>query len=164
MESRTWHKCYEPQVPSSLNYLDITLPAMVEHSAERFRDRPAVAFWNNCLNYSQLKDQIDRLATGMAKLGVTKGERIAISLDQVLVGHIAVLESASIGMPDAKQGEIVKSFVVLREGQSTTEAELIEHCRQQLASYKVPRHIEFRDSLPKSTVLKVLRRELRKGV
>ena len=82
-------------------------------------------------------------------------------VDQVLMGHPAVLESATIGVPDVKRGEMVKSFVILRQRQLATEDELIDCCRDQLASYKVPREIEFRDSLPKSTVLKVLRRELR---
>ncbi len=95
MESRPWHRCYEPQVPSSLDYVDITLPAIFERSAERYRDRPAIAFWNNCLNYTQLKDQIDRLATGMTELGVTKGERIAISLlnlPQAVIAYYAALK------------------------------------------------------------------------
>ncbi len=55
----------------------------------------------------------------------------------------------------------MKSFVVLRAGERTSAAELIDYCRDNLAAYKVPREIEFRDELPKSTVLKVLRRELR---
>jgi long-chain acyl-CoA synthetase len=82
-------------------------------------------------------------------------------IDDVLTAHPAVLESGTIGLPDTKRGETVKSFVVLTIGQTATEAELIEHCREQLAAYKVPRQIEFRDSLPKSAALKILRRELR---
>ena len=82
-------------------------------------------------------------------------------IDDVLMRHPAVLESATIGVPDEKRGETVKSFVVLRPGASATERELIEHCRKELAAYKAPRQIEFRSELPKSTVLKVLRRELR---
>ena len=82
-------------------------------------------------------------------------------IDRVLMGHPAVLEAASIGLPDEKRGESIKSFVVLRPGVRASSDELIGHCREQLAAYKVPRAIEFRDSLPKSGVLKVLRRELR---
>jgi len=82
-------------------------------------------------------------------------------IDRVLMGHPAVLEAASIGIPDDKRGESIKSFVVLRPGVRASSDELIAHCREQLAAYKVPRAIEFRDSLPKSGVLKVLRRELR---
>lgn len=82
-------------------------------------------------------------------------------IDDVLVAHPAVLEAASIGVPDEKRGESIKSFVVLKPGASATADELIAHCRSQLAPYKAPREIEFRQELPKSTVLKVLRRELR---
>jgi long-chain acyl-CoA synthetase len=64
-------------------------------------------------------------------------------------------------VPDEKRGESVKSFVVLRPGQQVTEEELIAYCREKMASYKVPRAVEFRPDLPKSTVLKILRRELR---
>lgn len=82
-------------------------------------------------------------------------------VDDVLTAHPAVLESGTIGVPDEKRGETVKSFVVLAEGQSATAEELITYCRKQLAAYKIPRQIEFRDSLPKSAALKILRRELR---
>ncbi len=82
-------------------------------------------------------------------------------VDSVLVAHPAVLEAATIGVPDERRGETVKSFVVLNEGRSATAEELIEYSRKELAAYKIPRQIEFRDELPKSTVLKILRRELR---
>jgi long-chain acyl-CoA synthetase len=82
-------------------------------------------------------------------------------VDGVLMSHPAVLEAATIGVPDEKRGETVKSFVVLTAGRTVTADELIEYCRKELAAYKVPRQIEFRDELPKSTLLKILRRELR---
>ncbi len=82
-------------------------------------------------------------------------------VDAVLIAHPAIEESATIGVPHPQRGETVKSFVVRRAGQSVTATELEEYCRERLAAYKIPRLIEFRDELPKSTVLKVLRRELR---
>jgi long-chain acyl-CoA synthetase len=82
-------------------------------------------------------------------------------VDAVLAAHPAVAESATIGVPDARRGETVKSFVVVRAGAAVTADELKQYCRAELAAYKIPRIIEFRDSLPKSTVQKVLRRELR---
>lgn len=82
-------------------------------------------------------------------------------IDRVLVAHEAVLEAASIGLPDARRGETVKSFIVLKPGKQTTADELVAYCRENLAAYKVPREIEFRDVLPKSSVLKILRRELK---
>ena len=58
-------------------------------------------------------------------------------------------------------GETVKSFVVLRPGRAANADDLIAHCRRELAAYKIPRSIEFLDELPKSSALKILRRELR---
>ena len=63
--------------------------------------------------------------------------------------------------PDERLGESVKAFVVLKEGESATEEEIINFAREELAAYKAPRSIEFRDDLPKSMIGKVLRRELR---
>jgi len=82
-------------------------------------------------------------------------------IDRILASHPAVVEAATIGIPDERRGETVKSFVVLKAGQRATPEELIAFCRENLAPFKVPREIEFRPEIPKSTVLKVLRRELR---
>jgi long-chain acyl-CoA synthetase len=82
-------------------------------------------------------------------------------IDRVLMGHPAILEAASIGVPDERRGETVKSFVVVRPGQQLTAEQVIAHCREHLAPYKVPRSVEFREALPRSSVLKILRRELR---
>ena len=82
-------------------------------------------------------------------------------IDNVLMTHPKVLEAATIGIPDAKRGETVKSFVVFKSGQKASWDELGAHCKEHLAAYKVPKLWEERDELPKSTVLKILRRELR---
>jgi len=82
-------------------------------------------------------------------------------VDGVLLSHPAVLEAATIGVPHETKGEIVKSFVVKKRGQALESAELVAFLRERLAPYKVPREIEFLNELPKSTVMKVLRRELR---
>ena len=82
-------------------------------------------------------------------------------VDEVLYAHPAVLEAATIGVPDAQRGESVKSFVALRPGHTITEEQLRAYCKEQLAPYKVPRQIEFLPELPKSSMMKVLRRELR---
>jgi len=81
-------------------------------------------------------------------------------VDDVLMSHPAVFEAATIGLPDEKTGERVKSFVVLKPGRQATTKELVAFCRENLAAYKVPRDIEFRSDLPKSGALKVLRRTL----
>jgi long-chain acyl-CoA synthetase len=81
-------------------------------------------------------------------------------VDEVLVSHPSILEAATIGVPDERRGETVKSFVVFHPGQSATEEEIISYCRERLAPYKIPRSIEVREELPKSSVLKILRRKL----
>jgi len=81
-------------------------------------------------------------------------------IEQVVGLHPAVLECAAIGIPDEKSGEAVKLFVVRRDG-TLSEDDLISYCRDNFTAYKRPRYIEFRDSLPKTNVGKILRRELR---
>lgn len=83
-------------------------------------------------------------------------------VDDVLIAHPAILEAATIGVPHPRRGEMVKSFVVLAQAHTATAQELVDYCRKQLAAYKVPRRIEFRNELPKSAALKILRRELRR--
>jgi long-chain acyl-CoA synthetase len=82
-------------------------------------------------------------------------------VDAVLAAHPAVQEAATIGVPDPRSGEAVKTFVVLKPGTHTTPEEIQAYCREFLAAYKVPRAVEFRSELPKSPVLKILRRVLR---
>ena len=82
-------------------------------------------------------------------------------IEEALASHPAVAEVGAAGMPDATKGEVVKAWVVLRAGQSATEADLRAYCREKLAPYKVPAAIEFRAELPKTMVGKVLRRALR---
>jgi long-chain acyl-CoA synthetase len=84
-------------------------------------------------------------------------------VEDVLSRHPGVLEAAVIGLPDPHSGEIVAAYVVPREA-SLTEEELRAFCRENLTGYKIPRRIEFRDSLPKTNVGKVLRRALRDEV
>ena len=74
--------------------------------------------------------------------------------------HPKVMEAAVIGIPDAKRGEVVKAFVVLKEGATATPDEIRSFCKEKLAPYKVPSYVEFRKELPKTQVGKVLRRTL----
>jgi long-chain acyl-CoA synthetase len=82
-------------------------------------------------------------------------------VEAVLYEHPKVREAGVIGVPDEYRGETVKAFIVLKEGETATEEEIIEFCRERMAAYRVPRIVEFRDDLPKSMVGKVLRREWR---
>ncbi|MGE5840741.1 MAG: long-chain-fatty-acid--CoA ligase [Deltaproteobacteria bacterium] len=81
-------------------------------------------------------------------------------VEEVISSHPAGLEVGVAGVPDDYQGEAVKAWVVLRSGKQVTTDEIRQYCRQKLAPYKVPKHIEFREGLPKSMVGKVLRRLL----
>jgi long-chain acyl-CoA synthetase len=82
-------------------------------------------------------------------------------IDELLYAHPKVLEACTIGIPHEYRGETVKCYVVLKKGESSDEASLIEYCREHLAPYKIPKIIEFVEEIPKSTVGKILRRELR---
>jgi hypothetical protein len=81
-------------------------------------------------------------------------------LENVISLCPGVVECAAVGVPDEKQGEAIKVFVVRRDPTLTEEA-VLQYCHAQLTGYKRPKHIEFRDSLPKTNVGKILRRELR---
>jgi long-chain acyl-CoA synthetase len=83
-------------------------------------------------------------------------------VEEVISAHPAVLEVGVAGIPDPDSGEAVKAWVVFKTGKSATVEELIDWCKKDLAGYKVPKQIEFRDELPKTNVGKILRRELAK--
>jgi long-chain acyl-CoA synthetase len=82
-------------------------------------------------------------------------------IDEVLFQHPKIQDAVSLGISDQYRGETVKACVVLKTGESATEEEIITFCREKLAAYKVPKIVEFRESLPKSAVGKVLRKILR---
>jgi len=82
-------------------------------------------------------------------------------LEEVMLTHPAISLVAVVGMPDERLGEDVKAFVVLKNGATLTEPELIEWCREQMAAYKYPRSVEFRAGLPISSTGKILKRELK---
>jgi fatty-acyl-CoA synthase len=95
---------------------------------------------------------------------VSGGENIAGSeVERVLYEYEAVLEAAVVARPDERWGEVPVAFVVLREGADVTADVLLDHCRAQLAKFKVPRDITFLDALPRNPSGKVLKRELRAG-
>ncbi|MDV6378136.1 long-chain-fatty-acid--CoA ligase [Sporosarcina sp. GW1-11] len=81
-------------------------------------------------------------------------------IEEVLYEHPAIQECIVAGVPDPYRGETVKAYIVLKEGYSVTEKELDQYCRKQLAAFKVPRHYDFREDLPKTAVGKILRRTL----
>lgn len=82
-------------------------------------------------------------------------------IDEVLYEHPKVAEAVAVGVPHQTRGEILKAYVVTKPGETLTVPELVSHCREKLANYKVPKFFEFREELPKTMVGKVLRRVLR---
>jgi acyl-CoA synthetase (AMP-forming)/AMP-acid ligase II len=82
-------------------------------------------------------------------------------VEEVLYRHAAVFEAAVISVPDDQWGEAVKAVVVLKKGAVASEEELIEHCKQHLATYKKPKSVDFVTELPKNAYGKVMRRVLR---
>ncbi len=81
-------------------------------------------------------------------------------VEEVIAAHPKVLEVGVAGIPDPYRGETVKAWIVLKPGETATEEEIKAWCKERLAPYKVPTHYEFRSELPKTTVGKILRREL----
>jgi len=82
-------------------------------------------------------------------------------IDEVLYEHPKIKDACSIGVSDEYRGETVKSFIVPNEGETITEEEVFEFCKEKLAPYKRPKKLEFRKDLPKSAVGKILRKKLR---
>jgi long-chain acyl-CoA synthetase len=81
-------------------------------------------------------------------------------VEEVLYEHPKVQDAVVAGVPDARSGEIVKAYVVLKADETATPEEILAFCRERLAAYKVPRQVEFRSELPKTLVGKILRRVL----
>ncbi len=108
-------------------------------------------------------------ARGLLKIVDRKKDMIIVSgfnvypneIEDVVTGCPGVAECACIGVPDEKSGEAVKVFVVKAPNATLSADDVLAHCRKQLTGYKMPRHVSFIESLPKSTVGKILRRELR---
>ncbi len=82
-------------------------------------------------------------------------------IEEIIYSHESVLDVAVLGIPDDYWGESVKALVVLKEGMTATQEEIINLCKERLASYKKPKSVEFREELPRSPTGKVLKRKIR---
>jgi long-chain acyl-CoA synthetase len=108
-------------------------------------------------------------ASGRLRIVDRKKDMIIVSgfnvypneVEAVAAECAGVAECACVGRPDEKTGEAVRLFVAKAAGATITEADVIAHCRGELAAYKVPKDVRFLDALPKSTVGKILRKDLR---
>ena len=105
--------------------------------------------------YFQIVDRKKDMILGAGGFNIYPRE-----IEEVLYEHPKVLEAAAVGIPVEGKGERVKVFIVLKPGATATEEEIITFCRENLAPYKVPKFVAFRDQLPKTLVGKVLRRAL----
>ena len=105
--------------------------------------------------YFQIVDRKKDMILGAGGFNIYPRE-----VEEVLYQHPKVKECAVAGVPVAGKGERVKAFIVLKEGETATEEEVMEFCRENMARYKVPKFVEFRDELPMTIVGKVLRRVL----
>ena len=149
---------------------------------ELFAKGPQImqGYWQRPEETATVIDKQGYLATGdigyMDKLGYfyivdRKKDMILVSgfnvfpneVEEVIAMHKDVIEVAAVGVPNELSGETVKVFVVASD-KSLSERDIINHCREHLTGYKVPKLVEFRDELPKTNVGKILRRELRDEV
>jgi long-chain acyl-CoA synthetase len=105
--------------------------------------------------YFQIVDRKKDMILGAGGFNIYPRE-----IEEVLYQHPKVKSAAAVGIPVPGKGERVKAFVVLKEGQTATEEEILEFCRENMTPYKVPKFVEFRDELPMTMVGKVLRRVL----
>jgi len=136
-----------------------------------------VGYWNRPDETAKVKDEEGWLYTGdIAKMDedgyfyiVDRKKDLIIAsgynivpreVEEVLYENPKVQEAVVVGVPDPRRGETVKAFIVLKPGETATEAEIIAFCKERLAPYKVPKLVEFRTELPKSAVGKLLRRAL----
>jgi long-chain acyl-CoA synthetase len=98
-----------------------------------------------------------------ADMIITGGENVyPQEVENVLYSHPAIKECAVVAAPDDRWGERVQAVVVLKDKQTITEEELIKHCKNKLAGYKCPKKKEFWNDLPKASVGKILRKEVKK--
>ncbi len=106
-----------------------------------------------------------RIAGRIKDMVISGGENVyPAEIEDVLHAHPSVLEAAVVGVPDARWGEACAAFVVLRDDAAATGDELVAHCRERLARFKVPKTVAFVDALPRSSLGKVLKDELRAGI
>lgn len=128
-----------------------------ESDRKRFDDG-----WFNTGDYVQIEDGFIRILDRVTDIIIVGGFNVyPQEVEAVLLTHPAVQAAVVTGMPNPTSGEVPKAWIQKKSGAEVTESEIIHFCKEQLAHYKVPRKVEFLDSLPVSGIGKVLRRVLR---
>jgi acyl-CoA synthetase (AMP-forming)/AMP-acid ligase II len=130
-----------------------------ERTREALRDG---WLWTGDMGFVDEDDYL-YLADRKSDMIISGGENVhPTETENALQEHPAVYEVAVVGVPDARWGEAVKAVVALQPGRQVSAEELIEFCKQRIAGYKCPKSVDFVDELPKSTVGKILRREVKR--
>ena len=160
-DPQTW----EPLPPGVVGELTVSGPQVMQGYWNR-PDETAQVLRDGWLHTGDLaiadEDGYFRIVERKKDLIIAGGYNIyPREVEDVLYSHPKIQEAAVVGAPSAYRGETVRAVIVLKDGESATAGEIEAFCREYLAAYKIPRIVEFRDSLPKSLVGKVLRRELR---
>jgi|GEM_PF-1785923 len=167
MESKPWQQHYDYYVPTTIRYPRIPVQGIFQCAASQYPDRAAYNFYGSELTFWGDIAQTDedgyfRIVDRKKDMIIAGGFNIyPREVDEVLCRHPKISEAVTVGVPDDYRGETVKVYVVLKPGQTATEKELIDFCRESLTTYKSPKVVEFRDSLPKSSVGKILHKILR---
>jgi fatty-acyl-CoA synthase len=119
--------------------------------------------WFHTGDMATIDDEGYALIVDRAKdIIICGGENISsVEIENILYAHPAVYECAVLAVPDDQWGEVPKALVVLKPGTTASEAELLQFCRDRMASFKVPKSVEFLESLPKGGTGKILKADLR---
>ena len=115
---------------------------------------------NPIIRYTLARNIADLKEQGKDIIIVSGYNVVPREVEEVLYTHPAILEAAVAGLTHPKRGEMVASWVVLKEGATATEGDIIKFCKEYLDPYKVPKQVTFKDELPKSMIGKILRRKL----
>jgi acyl-CoA synthetase (AMP-forming)/AMP-acid ligase II len=145
----------------------MNLVEFVKERAKEFGNKVFLWEEKKSLTYKEFDEVTNRMGAGLQALGLKKGDHAAVlfpnSLD-TLLGYFSIIKAGGTAIPINPlytPREIAKAYLTLKPGQTTTDKEIVEFCKQNLAPYKVPRQVEIRSELPKSTTGKILHRELR---
>lgn len=154
-----------PLPPGEVGELVVRGPSMFSGYFNRAADTAAVLDADGWLHTGDLAVMDDRhyftIVDRQKDLFISGGEKVyPTEIERVLVQHPAVAECAVVGVADPTWGEVGKAFVVRAPGVEVTEDDLINHLQHHLAGYKVPKFIEFRDTLPTSVAGKIVKHEL----